>query len=69
MVFTGKDALIPPESTVVKGQLSQDVNIPVSLERPCKTLVDEMTGEVVAHDTDRFALASEVPRVWVLRME
>ena len=68
MVFTGKDALIPPESTVVKGQLSQDVNIPVLLERPCKTIVDEMTGEVVARDTDRFSLSSEVPRTWVLRM-
>ena len=68
MVFSGKDGTVPPESKVMTGQMSQAGRVEVVLERPCAVVRDELTGETVAENAERFTLSADKPRVWFLEV-
>ena len=54
------------ESKVMTGQMSQAGRVEVVLERPCAVVRDELTGETVAENAERFTLSADKPRVWFL---
>jgi hypothetical protein len=69
LVYSGKGAVPGWANDVLIGRLDQSGTVDVSLEGKVGSATDVFTGEVVARDTDRFTLSSDVPRTWLLRME
>ena len=69
LVYSGKGATPGWANDVLVGRVDQSGRVVVTLETKVKTATDIFTGEIVARDTDRFTLVSDVPRTWLLRME
>ena len=69
LVYSGKGATPGWANDVLVGRVDQSGRADVALEDKVKSATDVFTGEVVARDTDRFTLKSEVPRTWLIKME
>ena len=69
LVYSGKGSTPGWANDVLVGRVDQSGRADVALEDKVKSATDVFTGEVVARDTDRFTLKSEVPRTWLIRME
>ena len=69
MVFSGKGGIVPPESRVMKGQISQSGRVDVRLEKRHARVYDVLTHEIAAENALEFTLSSNVPRVWMLETE
>ncbi len=69
LVYSGKGSTPGWANDVLVGKVDQSGCADVALEYKVKSATDIFTGEVVARDTDRFTLKSEVPRTWLIRME
>ena len=68
MVFSGKNTNIPPESRIMKENLSQKGELTVTLPGKAQVVKDCFTDGIIAQESQSFILKSDQPCTWLMEV-